>query len=87
MRVYTPSLLFVAVLLGCGSESNSPTQLDTDFQRQIEEYDAQTKIVERQLRKSDEQAARYDALLDRWEAQADRQDELLNQLEAKVGGE
>jgi hypothetical protein len=87
MRLSISILLLATSLFGCGGQANAPTSLDADIQRQIEEYDAQSKIVERQLQKSHEQAARYDALLDRWEAQADRQDKLLDQLEAKVEAE
>ena len=84
MRIFLFPLFLSALLVGCGGNSDTSAVSDADFQRQLDEYDAQSAIVDRQQWKADEQAARFDALLDRWEEQADRQDRILDQLEAKA---
>ena len=83
-------LVVVAVVLGvgCSEEQQQSVVEEQTFQRQVEEYDAQTRkvaeqlaLTDQQLKKSEEQAARMDNLLERWEKQADRYDALLGAWE------
>jgi hypothetical protein len=85
MRSVYISLLYllVFVIIGCGNSG--------DYQRQVNEHDAQTKIVadqlkvhEQQMKKYDEQSVRMDKLLDRYEKQADRYDRILDKWEKQT---
>lgn len=80
-------LVFLTLaMLACSSE-RAPGG-DEIFQRQVQEYDAQTRkvaeqqaVTDQQLKKAEEQAERTDKLLERQEKQADRYDALLDTWE------
>ena len=77
MRSICVALLLLLSVVGCDKPSGSNAGFEKDYERQVKEYDAQTK-------KAAEQAARFDKLLERWENQADRYDSLLEKWEKQI---
>jgi hypothetical protein len=77
MRPICVALLLLLFVVGCDNPGGSSAGFAKDYERQVKEYDAQTKKVA-------EQAARFDKLLERWENQADRYDSLLEKWEKQA---
>jgi hypothetical protein len=50
MRSICAALFLLFALAGCDNPVGSSAGYDKDYQRQVREYDAQTKITEEQLR-------------------------------------
>ena len=84
MKSICVALFLLFAVAGCDNPVGSSAGYDRDYQRQVKEYDAQTRIAEEQLKKSAEQAARFDKLLERWEKQANRYDALLEKWEKQA---
>jgi hypothetical protein len=79
------TVIFV-VLSGC--QDRSAPMSGENYQRQVDEYDAQSKRSDEQLARSekhldqsDKQMERFNKLLQRWEQQADRYDKILDKWE------
>lgn len=81
MKSISVAFLLLFAVAGCDNPAGSSAGYDKDYQRQVKEYDTQTKITEQQLKKSAEQSERYEKLLERWEKQANRFDAVLEKWE------
>ena len=77
--------LTVSALLSACSRTASTSSSDADLQkrteRQMDDYDRQSKRADDQQAKVEQQNAKFDALLDKWEEQARRYDAILYAME------